>query len=59
MQDSNPKYDKLVKDNELLQQKLDNTIQELAKEKEINKSSNDASMKNDSQNCMKLIYIFT
>ncbi|KAK0158539.1 hypothetical protein PV328_009530 [Microctonus aethiopoides] len=53
MQDINPKYDKLVKDNELLQQKLDNTIQELAKEKEINKSSNDTSMKNDSQNLKK------
>ncbi|XP_057329027.1 trichohyalin [Microplitis mediator] len=37
-QDSSLKLDKLVKENELLQQKLDNALRDLAKEKELNKS---------------------
>ncbi|XP_034950185.1 protein MLP1 homolog isoform X2 [Chelonus insularis] len=51
-QDSTLKYDKLIKDNELLQQKLDNALKELANEKESNKSSG-TSLKNDPLNLKK------
>ncbi|CAD6227448.1 GSCOCG00001132001-RA-CDS [Cotesia congregata] len=46
-QDSSLKFDKLAKENELLQQKLDNVMRDLAKEKESNKSD----IKGDPQNC--------
>ncbi|XP_044581394.1 trichohyalin-like isoform X2 [Cotesia glomerata] len=48
-QDSSLKFDKLAKENELLQQKLDNAMRDLAKEKESNKSD----IKSDPQNLKK------
>ncbi|CAG5097589.1 Protein of unknown function [Cotesia congregata] len=48
-QDSSLKFDKLAKENELLQQKLDNVMRDLAKEKESNKSD----IKGDPQNLKK------
>ncbi|KAG8034793.1 hypothetical protein G9C98_007869 [Cotesia typhae] len=48
-QDSSLKFDKLAKENELLQQKFDNAMRDLAKEREANKSD----IKSDPQNLRK------
>lgn len=56
--DINFKPDKLIKENELLQIKLDNAMSELAKEKEINKSNYNSISRTDIQHCKQIFYIY-